>query len=299
VIALAASVVVTLYLLIPSSIFRFVFGLFVPLRSFVRTRGEEIFQGVKSVVAPIILALILAWTTPPFKEHPFSFADTSRLRRADYELVVSALYSEAIFRQNADAFWKAMTRTGRRQGRFLAWYYVLVIAEGFIFGGLSISYPALIGPRWYNRRYEWFAEKVLLPNISEWHVLFTSFFFRDKRTVVRADILCADNTLYSGRVTQHSLDKEGQLAGVIITEAKRYARDAYLKDKEKGSVKKKDYWRPIPGAKLYIFADKILNLNLTYEGPVLPPNVIADVISRLLKRKILIEMKPSPERPNT
>lgn len=294
-IALAASIVLALYLLIPSSIFRLVFGLFVPLRSFVRTRGEEIFQGVMSVVAPLILALVFVWTCPPFQSHPFSLPDTPQLRRADYELVVGALYSDAVFRENHDAFWKALMRTGRRQGRFLSWYYLLVIGEGCLFGTLCVYNPRLRKFDWYR----WMFNKVLLPSISEWHVLLTPFFFRDKGTVVWADILCTDNTLYRGRIAQHSLDREGNLGGLIITEAKRYARDAYLKDKEKGSVKKEDYWRPIPGAKLYIFAGKILNLNLTYEGRELPPQVIADVISRLLKEAVVIEMKPSPEKPTT
>jgi len=297
VIALAASVVLTLYLLIPSSIFRLIFGFFVPLRNFARSRGEEVFQGVMSTVLPIALTLVLVWAISPFDRHPFSFSDTAQTRRADYKLVAGALYSEAVFRQSGDAFWKAMTRTGRRQGRFLAWYYLLVIAEGLIVGVLSVSYPTLTGRRWYNRCYKWSADKVLLPNISEWHVLLTPFFFKNKGTVVRADILCVDGTLYRGKVVQHSLDKEGQLAGLIITEAKRYARDSYLRDQEKGPVKKEDYWHSIPGARLYVFADKILNLNLTYEGPEPPPKAMADVISRQLNQTILIEMKPSPDRP--
>ncbi len=294
-IAVAASVLLTLYLLIPSSIFRWIFGFYVPLRSFVRTRGEEIFQGVMSVVFPLALTLILVWTIPPFDKYPFNFPDTSQIRRADYKMVVSALYSEGVFTQSGDAFWKALTRTGRRQGRFLVWYYLLIIAEGFLVGKLSVSYPKLTGHRWYK----WTAEQVLLPNISEWHVLLTPFFFQDKSTIVRADILCVDGTLYRGRVVQHSLAKEGQLAGVIITEAKRYARDAYLKDKEKGPVNKEDYWRTIPGAKLYIFAEKILNLNLAYEGPEPTPKLMEEVISRLLKQRISIQLKLPPKRPPT
>lgn len=285
-IAFAASVILALYILIPGSLFRLIFGFYVPLRGFVRTRGEEIFQGVMSTVIPISLALIIVWTIPPFDRHPFSFPDTPQIRRADYKMVVSAIYSEDIFKRSQNTFWKALTRTGRRQGRFLIWYYVLIASEGLLMGWLSASYPNLTGRRWYNRLYELAAKHVLLPNISEWHVLLSPFFFRDKNTIVRADILCADNTLYRGRIAQHSLDKEGQLTGLIITEAKRYARDAYLKDREKGPVEKGDYWRPIPGAKLYIFADKILNLNLRYEGPQPPPDVMAEIISRVLNRQV-------------
>lgn len=247
-----------------------------------RTRGEEILQGAMSTLVPIFLALIFVWTIPPFNRHPFNFPDTAEVRGADYKLVAGVLYSEDLFKQDREAFWRALARTGRRQGRFLVWYYWLIFLEGWLCGILSVSYPRLIGQRWYR----WTAEHVLLPNISEWHVLLTPFFFQDKTTLVLADVLCADNTLYRGQVWSHSLSKEGQLSGMIITEAKRYARDDYLKAKEKGEVNKADYWHSIPGTKLYVFGDKILNINLSYEGPAPPPAVMEHVISRQLKQPI-------------
>jgi hypothetical protein len=293
--ALAASLLITLYLLVPSSLFRLFFGFFVPLRSFARTRGEELFQAVASVFIPICLTSILVWTVSPFKRYPLGFIDTTQARSADYKLVASALYSEAIFKENGDAFWKALNRTELRQGRFLIWYYFFVLIEGVLVGVLSISYPMLAG----SRSYKVAAKHVLLPNISAWHLLLTPFFFQDKRTVVWVDILCADDTLYQGRVIDHSVDKEGQLAGIIVTDAKRYDRQAYLKEKEKSTsgVNKNEYWRSIPGAKLYLFADKILNLNLSYEGPQPSLSLMAALLSRLLKQTIAVEMKPSSEKP--
>lgn len=170
--ALAASLLITLYLLIPSSLFRLFFGFFVPLRSFVRTRGEELFQAVASVFLPICLTAILVWTVSPFNQLPLSFIDTTQARSADYKLIASALYSEAIFKEKGDAFWNALNRTERRQGRFLIWYYLFVVIEGVLVGGLCISYPKLAGRRWY----EVAAKHVLLPNISAWHLLLTPFF---------------------------------------------------------------------------------------------------------------------------
>jgi hypothetical protein len=297
VIALAASILVALYLLIPSSLFRLFFGLYVPLRNFVRTRGEEILQGVLSTLLPVALALILVWTVPPFNKQPFSLSDTAQIRRADYKLVFSALYSEDIFKQSGDMFWKALTRTGRRQARFLVWYYLFIAMEGLGMGKLSVSYADFADNRWYK----WAAKNILLSNISEWHLLLTTFFFSDKRTVVRADIMCSDNTLYRGIVVEHSSDRGGQLVGVILSGAKRYRRTDYLEDKKKGPVKTEDYWRPIPGTKLYMMADKILNLNLTYEGPEPPPTkLMEEVISRQLKQPISIvldqtQIPPQPE----
>jgi hypothetical protein len=138
------------------------------------------------------------------------------------------------------------------------------------------------------------ANHVLLPNISEWHLLLTPFYFEDKKTIVRADILCSDRILYRGEVWQHSVGKDGELNGLIITDAKRYARGDYLEDREKGSVNKDDYWRDIKGSKFYILADKILNLNLSYEPTQqLTPDVMANVISRQLNQSIKLTIEPS------
>jgi hypothetical protein len=290
--ALLASVLLTLYLLVPSSLFRLSLGFFVPLRSFVRTSGEEVLQAALSTLCPIALALVLVWTTPPFKNHPFGFADNRRIRQADYKLVIASVYSEEVFKKSGDLFWEALARAGRRQARFLCWYYVLIILEGWAIGKLAVSYPRLANRRWYL----WTFENILVSNISEWHLLLTNFFFQDKRTLVLADILCSDNTLYRGVVASHSLSKESALAGVIITEAKRFTRDAYHTDKLTKAVNKEEYWRTIPGTKFYIFADKILNLNLSYEGPEPPPKVMEEVISRRLNQAISLTVETQTKK---
>jgi hypothetical protein len=293
VITLTASLLFTLYLLIPSTIFRFAFGVCVPLRNFVRTRGEEILSGAISTVFPLLVVGILVNVAPPFNQVPWSFADTVEARSADYKLVAGALYSEDLFKQDRQAFWNALFRTSRRQGRFLVWYYVSIGCEGLLLGLLSLLYPWLINVPGYK----WVAKNILLPNISEWHLLLTPFYFTDKSTVVLADVLCSDNVLYKGQVWDHSLGKEGQLAGIILFDAHRYARDEYRKDKEKGEVNKTDYWHKIPGTKLYLLGDKILNINLSYEGPTPAPDVMERVISRQLKQPIALEMTQSKKTP--
>lgn len=295
-IALVASLLLTIYLLVPSTVFRLVCGFFVPLRNFIRTRGEEIFQGVASALAPAALALLLVWTTPPFKQHPFGFDDTSQLRRADYKLLFGATYSEDVYKRSDDQFWKALTRSAHRQGRFVVWYYLFILLEGCLFGRLCVLYPRLSNRPFYP----WMAQNILLPTISEWHLLLTPFYFEDKKTIVRADILCSDHTLYRGRVWQHSLSKDGQLSGLILTEAKRYARDAYLEDKKKGEVSKENYWRAIPGSKFYILADKILNLNLSYEPTQEPtPKAMAELISKQLNQPISLTIERKPQTDDT
>jgi len=255
-----------------------------------------VFQSVACTLVPIAVSLTLVWVVPPCNKHPFELADTSQVRRADYKLVTSALYSEDVFKQSGDAFWKALTRIAHRQGRFIVWYYLLIILEGCLCGKLSISYFSLKSYRWYR----WTASHVFLPSISEWHLLLTGFYFEDKDTIVRADILCSDRTLYRGRVWQHFLTKEGQLSSLIVTEAKRYARDDYVKDKEKGKVDKSLYWHDIPGSKFLILANQIVNLNLSYEPTPKAMEEVQEVLSRELNQAInLVIEDKKPVKPDS
>jgi hypothetical protein len=83
-------------------------------------------------------------------------------------------------------------------------------------------------------------------------------------TEVRADILCTNDLLYQGRVSQYFL-KDGELSGIILHDPQRFNRDLYRKARQEGqNPKKEDYWTVIPSQHLYFFADKIFNMNLSY-----------------------------------
>jgi hypothetical protein len=57
-----------------------------------------------------------------------------------------------------------------------------------------------------------------------------------------------------------------------------------LQDKDAGNKKDAEtYWRVIPSAKLYIFADKIANINLNYEPEVPSKEAVTDLVARLVK----------------
>jgi len=154
-----------------------------------------------------------------------------------------------------------------------------------------------LGSRYYGRlkrskAYSKLADLYLLPHISQWYVLLTPFTFPDRRTVVKADVLMTDDTLYSGDVIDHFLDKDGNLSGLFLANPARFDRRRYLKEKDTWGTTRPTatYWRPIPSAKLYLLADKIVNLNLNYEPPTAIPDVVARYLSKLQKRPIAVSV---------
>ena len=57
-------------------------------------------------------------------------------------------------------------------------------------------------------------------------------------------------------------------------------------DDESRGPDPRGYWKEIPGAKLYIFADKILNLNLNYESPEPSAQVVEEFLRKYLATAI-------------
>lgn len=265
-IALAVSVLITAYLLVPYALFRFILGRFVPLRLFQERKTEDITRAVVTLAVVYAAALWAVWCWPGCRTHPFSFPDTASLRTTDYETVASGLYSEAIFKERGDQFWDAFARSLERQGRFLCWYYVFVFALALACG-FGIKY---YGKLRRNKVFTRVADLYLLPHISQWYVVLTPFAFADKRTTVKADILMTDNTLYRGDIAEHFIDKEGNLSGLFLANPQRFDRRAYLREQDAwGSTRGvASFWRQIPSAKLYLLADKIVNLNLNYQPPL-------------------------------
>jgi hypothetical protein len=106
----------------------------------------------------------------------------------------------------------------------------------------------------------------LLRSVSEWHVLLTDFNFPpDSPRRVQAALLTSEGNFYQGTVSSHFLDAEGALSGLFLHPARRFDRQGYLADKEKVPATTADrYWRTIPGVYLYVPAEKIISLNLSY-----------------------------------
>lgn len=264
-IALAFSALIALYLLIPHALFRYFLGWFVPMKAFQGPKTEELTRAVVTLTFIFVFALGAVWYVPESKSQPFAFADTPDQRVSDYVIVASGLYNESMFKEYGSRFWEALSRVFKRQGRMLFWYYLLCTFFAFLFGWASKHYGKLREWRLYSK----FADFYLIPHISQWHVLLTAFTFPDPKTVVKADVLMTDDTLYSGEVIDHFVNQENKLSGLFLKSPRRFDRMRYLKEKDTWGMTRptNTFWRSIPSAKLYLIADNIVNLNLNYEPP--------------------------------
>jgi hypothetical protein len=165
-------------------------------------------------------------------------------------------------------YWAATNQVIRRQARFLFWYYILVLLEAWVCAWLTCNYGKWCGSLTGVRKtmYLWTATKLLLPAISEWHVLLTPFLYPpEPPREVWVDVLTTVDVLYKGRVLDFFLDKEGELSGIFLQYPRRFDRLAFISDHKQGTAKDNDsYWKDIPSNNLYIPKDKIANLNVRY-----------------------------------
>jgi hypothetical protein len=240
-------------------------------------------------------ALLAVWYIPGIESHPLNFPDTPQLRSFDYRSVFGSFYSEAVFKEAGAKFWESLSRIIDRQIRFAFWYYLVITVWAGVCGWLITNYYRFRLHSWYSR----FADFYLLPHISQWFVLLSTFIF-GPGTEVKADVLMTDNTLYRGDVAQHFLDKDGNLSGLFLTNPVRFDRRQYLRDIDKWGTSRSRafYWHPIPSAKLYLVGDKIVNLNLNYSSPSAIKDEIEKYVSREFKGKP-ISVSVSLEKPES
>lgn len=281
-IALAASLFLLFYLLVPGGIFRFATSLVVPLKKFHKTKAQEITFAVVACFIPFWVTMLLVWTVAI---HPFQAVETIQQRREHYRVVYSALQSDKQFDESIQArtFWPALNDVLRRQARFLIWYYSLVIAEAAFFWWLTSRYADFRE----NEVYSFFAENFLLPSISEWHVMLTDFAIpTTQKREIRVDVLTTGDILFKGKLGGYSLDAEGELSGLLLSEPQRFDRTQYLEHKKADfqalleawpdaparriARVTESYWRAVPSKNLYVPKDKMANLNVRHETAEVP-----------------------------
>jgi hypothetical protein len=295
--ALLASALLTLYIVVPEVLFLYVFGRFVPLRSIARSRVEEVSRSLFTLLIPFSLALLASWYIPPTL---ISIRENNNsTRRTDYLIVTSTIAQNLEFKHFKEAEFRAsLTRVSRRQFRLLVFYYGFTVLVAITNGWIAKSYGRLRTSE--HRILASFADRYILPKVSQWYALLTPFTQADKKTLVRVDVLTSNDTLFRGEVFQHYVDGDGRLIGLLLKDAERFDRQLYLKHKDGRRVlPKESYWRVIPGSKrFYIFAEKIVNINFNYESPEQIASVIATHFA-IQTSDITVELSATPKKPDS
>jgi hypothetical protein len=295
-IALVTTYFLVFYILVPGILFRFASSLRVRLKLFQRTRTQEATFSVAVALLPFLFALAGTWYLPLMRHQPFPVAEGGDLQlRQDYRRVTTLLTSSDASRflsSNSDPFlareeyWQSLSRVLRRQMRFLCWYFVASALEGWIFGYLASKYGdwQINGQEESRNRkrsaftrlsnlpavvFNWAAGKLILPNISEWHMLLTDFNWPKREGFfISVDILQSNEHLYQGRVADYFIDTDGKLTGILLKNVSRFDRQAYV-DARKFSIAPKtisreDFWKAIPSSHFYIGYASITNLNVRF-----------------------------------
>jgi hypothetical protein len=264
--ALIASALLGLYVFLPIALFDKFAAPFVRLKKNQRTRTEEVVAGMLVAAIPFVLTWFLSRNSWHVGHWPFSLSDTEALKKTgDYKAVFSGLYSDHYFYEHSSEFWTSLRRMLWHQSRFLAWNYAFLGVEIAVVSAVTFCYGRLNKHFLFRKT----VGLVLLSKVSEWTPLLTTFLFdpKEKRRV-EVDLMAANGILLRGTVSDHFLDKDGGLRGLLLKDAKRYQYAKLQDDRvNKRETDLADYWKAIPGANLYVPYDKTVTLNLRYELP--------------------------------
>ena len=289
--ALTLTFLAAAFILGPDLISRLVLALVVPRRSVTQNRGEEVTRALLWVALPLAIALF--WM---------------RLRHVlglwgswpDVEAVASGLYSSTYFDAHRREFFSSFLRVAGMCGSLLWRLYLIVVIAA------SAIDVAILRYRWLRGKLssQWsktLLAMLLLPRISEWHVLFSDMLLPAGDVFLEVDVLTKSGTLYQGGVQDRMIAGDGSLQTLTLADPKRFLREEFRKAKEADSTAKtEDYWRPIPGKLFVIIGSDIVSVNIRYlpRPSNTPPlsrvelsaNDIADLRNLLAKLTI-----PAPE----
>ena len=299
-IALVTTFFLIFYILVPGVLFRFLTSWFVPLKLFERTRTQEATFAVAVALLPFAVALYGVWHLPVMRHLPFPIVEgTASERSQDYQRVATLLTSPDVSKlllnnpaspasgpasgpsapslnepslptpSLNDVNWRSLSRVLRRQARFLTWYFAFIAIEGVCFGLLARRYGDWQSNPARHRVPLWLIRTFILPNISEWHLLLTSFNWPKREDVdVSVDILQSDGHLYQGRVADYFIDSDGKLTGILLENVNRFDREAYNEAQKTSAteqpISSAAFWRTIPGSRFYIGQSSISNLNVRF-----------------------------------
>ena len=277
--ALVVSFLVAVYLLGPDLVSRWILGFVVPRKNLVQSRWEEFTRAVLWAAIPLAVAIFWAISAGVFRRAG---------HLADLEMVFSGLYSERYFDAYSVDFFSSLRAFFWMNVSLLWRLYILVVGFALLLNYIILHYNSLRNTL-KSTRMKTLLATLVLPRVSEWHVLLSDMLLPSKNLVLSADVLTKSNTLYQGRVQDKMLNLDGSLHSITLASPRRFLREQFhAEQQELPEVSSEDFWLTIPGNIFIIMGSDITNLNLRYvrENPFAPepsPEEI-EVLRRLLAR---------------
>jgi hypothetical protein len=279
VLALVVSFLIAVYLLGPNLVARFILGFIVPRKNLVQSRWEEFTRAVLWAAIPLAITVLWAVKTG-------ALAKVGQI--SDLETVFSGLYSERYFEAHRGEFFSSLRSFFWMNLSLLLPLYSLVVGFSILLNFLILHYNSVRNTL-KSTRMKTLLATVVLPRVSEWHVLLSDMLMPSKNLVLTADVLTRSNTLYQGRVQDKMLNSDGSLHSLTLASPRRFLREQFQKAKDElPDTEIDDFWHNIPGNLFIVMGSDIVNLNLRYVQEVMfasePSPEEVEVLKRLLAR---------------
>ena len=271
-IALISTFLVAAYFLGPDLFSRWILGFVVQRRNITQSKSEEITRGVMWAIIPLFAAWVLRHVGP------LALPPNSRI---DIQMFFSGLYSDSFFKEHQQDFFAAAGSFLWLNACILFRLYFIILLSAILLDVLIIKYGSVRHHLTSSAKKSKALARVctpalrllstlVLPRISEWHVILSPFLLPSTEMNIGVDILTKTGVVYSGALEDKAIGSDGNLLTLTLREPKRFRRDQYLEDLKKLPVPEiETYWKPIPGNLFVIMGSDIANINVRH----LPANL--------------------------
>lgn len=254
--AFGLTLLAAVYILGPYLISRSMLGLVVPRKNIVQTKSEEITRAVLWTIVPLLIAYFWA-------------AKLGSLRSCggwnEIETCFSGIYSESFFNQHRLDFFRALSATAWMNWCILWRLYLLVFIGSWTFNLIIRNYGPI---RHRLKKHPWLRSAlalIVLPRISEWHVLLSDILLPSKDLRIYVDVLTKSGLMYQGVLEDKALTSDGTLLNITLAEPMRFQREQFLEERKKDPEANAGiYWKKIPGSVFIVLASDITSFNLRY-----------------------------------
>jgi hypothetical protein len=255
VLAILFTLLLGAYLFGPGLIARLILGFAVPRKTLVQSRSEEVTRSIVQAVVPFGIAVAWARVTGALEQSG---------HLSDLQTVFSGVYSTPFFDTHRAEFFAGLHHFYAMNVCVLWRLYVLVIVFALALNLAIRNYSRLRAalPGGWPKA---LLATLVLPRVSEWHVLLSEMLLPTGDFFLDADVLTKSSTLYQGRVQDKMLGPDGSLQNITLAKPRRFLREEYEKAKEGAEpVDRELFWRPIAGNLFVLMASDVVNLNLKY-----------------------------------